>query len=69
MTHPTSGHAEILGVTMPSRPILGRIGYMTQSDGVYPALTVGENARFFAAAYGVSGTRGGPRGPVPRRAR
>jgi ABC-2 type transport system ATP-binding protein len=56
MTHPTSGHAEILGVTMPSRPILGRIGYMTQSDGVYPALTVGENARFFAAAYGVSGT-------------
>ena len=55
MTHPTSGHAEILGVTMPSRPILGRIGYMTQSDGIYPALTVGENARFFAAAYGVRG--------------
>jgi ABC-2 type transport system ATP-binding protein len=25
---------------------------MTQSDGVYPALTVGENARFFAEAYG-----------------
>ena len=32
---------------------LARIGYMTQSDGIYPALTVGENARFFAAAYGV----------------
>jgi ABC-2 type transport system ATP-binding protein len=28
---------------------------MTQSDGIYPALTVGENARFFAAAYGVDG--------------
>jgi ABC-2 type transport system ATP-binding protein len=55
MTHPTSGHAEVLGVTMPSRPVLGRIGYMTQADGVYPALTVGENARFFAAAYGVGG--------------
>ena len=26
---------------------------MTQSDGVYPALTVAENVRFFAAAYGV----------------
>jgi ABC-2 type transport system ATP-binding protein len=55
MTHPTSGRAEVLGVTMPSRPTLARIGYMTQSDGIYPALTVGENARFFAAAYGVDG--------------
>jgi ABC-2 type transport system ATP-binding protein len=55
MTHATSGHAEVLGVTMPSRPTLARIGYMTQSDGIYPALTVGENARFFAAAYGVEG--------------
>jgi ABC-2 type transport system ATP-binding protein len=49
----TAGRAEVLGVTMPSRANLARIGYMTQSDGVYPALTVAENARFFAAAYGV----------------
>ena len=28
---------------------------MTQADGVYVALTVGENARFFAATYGVRG--------------
>jgi len=48
----TEGHAEVLGVRMPSRQTLARIGYMTQSDGIYPALTVGENARFFAAAYG-----------------
>jgi ABC-2 type transport system ATP-binding protein len=53
MARPTSGHAEVLGTTMPSRPTLARIGYMTQADGVYPTLTVGENARFFAAAYGV----------------
>jgi ABC-2 type transport system ATP-binding protein len=53
MARPTSGHAEVLGTPMPSRPILARIGYMTQADGVYPTLTVGENARFFAAAYGV----------------
>ena len=53
MARATAGHAEILGVAMPSRPNLGRIGYMTQSDGIYPALTVGENVRFFAAAYGV----------------
>jgi ABC-2 type transport system ATP-binding protein len=59
LTRATAGHAEILGIAMPSRQTLGRIGYMTQSDGIYPALTVGENARFFAAVYGVQGA-----GPV-----
>ncbi len=54
MTLATRGEAEVLGARMPSRPTLARIGYMTQSDGIYPALTVGENARFFAAAYGAS---------------
>jgi ABC-2 type transport system ATP-binding protein len=53
MTKATEGHAEVLGVRMPSRVNLARIGYMTQGDGIYPALTAGENARFFAAAYGV----------------
>jgi ABC-2 type transport system ATP-binding protein len=53
MARPTSGHAEVLGAIMPSRPTLARIGYMTQADGIYPTLTVGENARFFAAMYGV----------------
>ncbi len=55
LTRATSGSAEVLGVTMPSRPNLSRIGYMTQADGVYTALTVRENARFFAATYGVRG--------------
>ena len=50
----TSGQAEIRGVRMPSREALGQIGYMTQSDGVYPALSAEENVRFFAAAYGVT---------------
>ena len=53
MAHATAGHAEVLGTTMPSRATLARIGYMTQSDGIYPALTVGENIRFFASVYGV----------------
>jgi ABC-2 type transport system ATP-binding protein len=52
MTRATEGHAEVLGARMPSRPTLSRIGYMTQGDGIYPALTAGENARFFAEAYG-----------------
>jgi ABC-2 type transport system ATP-binding protein len=55
LTKATAGRAEVLGVTMPSREVLGRVGYMTQSDGVYPALTAIENARFFAATYGVRG--------------
>jgi ABC-2 type transport system ATP-binding protein len=49
----TEGWAEVLGVRMPSRDNLAHIGYMTQSDGIYPTLTVADNARFFAAAYGV----------------
>ena len=53
LTAATGGRTEVLGARMPSRPTLARIGYMTQSDGIYPALTVGENARFFAATYGV----------------
>ncbi len=53
MTRATEGHAEVLGVRMPSRENLARIGYMTQGDGIYAALTAGENARFFAAAFGV----------------
>jgi ABC-2 type transport system ATP-binding protein len=48
-----AGTTEILGTRMPSRTMLGRIGYMTQSDGVYPALTVAENVGFFASLYGV----------------
>lgn len=54
MTRATEGTASVLGVRMPDRANLARIGYMTQADGVYPALTVRENARFFAAAYGVA---------------
>jgi ABC-2 type transport system ATP-binding protein len=56
LAHATAGRAEVLGTPMPSRAALERIGYMTQSDGVYPALSVGENARFFASMYGVAGT-------------
>jgi len=49
----THGRAEVLGLAMPSRENLEHIGYMTQSDGVYPTLTVLDNVRFFAALFGV----------------
>ena len=64
LARPTSGRAEVLGVPMPSRSMLTRIGYMTQADGVYPALSAGENVRFFAATYGVRDT-----GAVPEALR
>jgi ABC-2 type transport system ATP-binding protein len=48
----TSGKARVLGVEMPSRSNLARIGYMTQSDGIYPELSVWENLSFFASLYG-----------------
>jgi ABC-2 type transport system ATP-binding protein len=48
----TSGSARVLGVDMPSRSNLTRIGYMTQSDGIYPELSVWENLSFFASLYG-----------------
>ncbi len=48
----TSGTAKVLGVEMPSRANLARIGYMTQADGIYPELSAWENLTFFAALYG-----------------
>jgi ABC-2 type transport system ATP-binding protein len=51
---PTTGEAVVLGERMPSATGLARIGYMTQSDGLYPELTVWENLRFFGALYGIT---------------
>jgi ABC-2 type transport system ATP-binding protein len=48
----TAGTVKVLGVKMPSRTNLERVGYMTQSDGIYPELSVWENITFFAALYG-----------------
>ena len=52
LAEPTSGEARVLGVQMPDREILGRVGYMTQADGIYVELSVWENVRFFGALIG-----------------
>ena len=52
LARPSEGTARVLGTPMPSRPILARIGYMTQSEGLYPELSVWENIRFFASLEG-----------------
>jgi ABC-2 type transport system ATP-binding protein len=54
LAKPTHGEARVLGVRMPDRAILSRIGYMTQADGVYVELSVWENVRFFGALSGQS---------------
>jgi ABC-2 type transport system ATP-binding protein len=52
LARPTGGSIRVLGTQMPSRPLLARIGYMTQSDGLYGELSVWENLSFFAAMSG-----------------
>jgi ABC-2 type transport system ATP-binding protein len=48
LTRPNAGHAVVLGTRVPSRPLLARIGYMPQGEGIYPELSVAENIAFFA---------------------
>lgn len=52
LTRASGGEARILGTAMPSRTALGRIGYMPQSESIYPELSVGENLVFFATLQG-----------------
>ncbi len=52
LARPTSGEVKVLGVRMPDRELLARIGYMTQADGIYVELSVWENVRFFGALSG-----------------
>ncbi|MBI3751062.1 MAG: ABC transporter ATP-binding protein [Chloroflexi bacterium] len=56
LARPSGGEARILGLTMPDRPTLGKVGYMPQAEALYPDLSVGENIGFFAALQGVRGS-------------
>jgi len=47
-----SGTVNVLGERMPQVGVLRHIGYMTQQAALYPALSVEENVRFFAAING-----------------
>ena len=59
LTHPTSGHAMIEGAdTWKDRQkVRTKFGYVPQSFSLYRDLTVLENFRFFAGAYGVPGAQ------------
>ena len=52
LARPTAGTARVLGTLVPNRSLLGRIGYMPQTEAVYPELSVGENLAFFARLEG-----------------
>ncbi|NUK28887.1 ABC transporter ATP-binding protein [Parageobacillus sp. VR-IP] len=45
------GEVEVLGAAMPNMSVLSKIGYMAQSDALYPELTGEENLQFFASLY------------------
>ena len=47
-----AGTVTALGQRMPNVPVLRHVGYMTQAAALYPALSVEENVRFFAAING-----------------
>ncbi len=51
----TRGVVTVEGVQMPRRDMLGRIGYMAQSDALYEELTAKENLTFFASLFGLKG--------------
>jgi ABC-2 type transport system ATP-binding protein len=45
---PTAGRTRLLGVPMPDKAVLARVGYMTQAQALYDDLSVRENVSFFA---------------------
>ncbi|ANB59520.1 ABC transporter ATP-binding protein [Anoxybacteroides amylolyticum] len=46
-----SGEVNVLNRTMPNMTSLSSIGYIAQSDALYPELTGEENLQFFASLY------------------
>src|SRR3954462_4497150 len=49
-----SGQVTVLGEPAGSPGLRARVGYVTQAPSVYEDLSVRENARYFAALYGMS---------------
>ena len=51
METPDQGSVHVLNTPIPNLEILQRIGYMAQSDALYPTLTGQENLQFFASLF------------------
>lgn len=50
----SGGSAKVFGTTMPNRELLGRIGYMAQTDALYDALSGRENLKFYGLMKGIA---------------
>ncbi|KRL00927.1 ABC transporter ATP-binding protein [Liquorilactobacillus capillatus] len=49
----SGGSAKVFGTKMPSRMLLGQIGYMAQTDALYMSLSGKENLKFFGLMKGI----------------
>lgn len=52
LVRPDDGQVRVLDTVMPNKPVMSRLGYMTQSVALYEDLTVFQNVQFFAAMAG-----------------
>ena len=52
---PDAGLVTVLGKKVPNLQLLQDIGYMAQSDALYPELSGKENLTFFASLFGLKG--------------
>ncbi|MFD1421312.1 ABC transporter ATP-binding protein [Lactiplantibacillus songbeiensis] len=50
----SGGSAKVFNATMPNRELLGRIGYMAQTDALYDALSGRENLKFYGLMKGIA---------------
>lgn len=48
----TTGAVDVLGLPAGSRPLRGRVGYMSQASSIYEDLTVMQNVRYFTRILG-----------------
>lgn len=52
----SGGSAKVFDTKMPNRELLGRIGYMAQTDALYDALSARENLKFYGLMKGITKT-------------
>lgn len=50
----SGGSAKVFDTQMPNRELLGRIGYMAQTDALYDALSARENLKFYGLMKGIT---------------
>ncbi len=50
----SGGSAKVFDTVMPNRQLLGRIGYMAQTDALYEALSGRENLKFYGLMKGIA---------------